>query len=193
MTRTVTPSCWPAPTAKIRCRGSCGEVRRALRLGAPGGLRGHGHGRADGVDAGEDEIDPGEELLAVVVLGQLRCDLTHERVLAGVELRPLCGDGREECRSVGVGVEEASTGGVLRGEAEDVVHERGRGVELRPFGNAERLEMAADALEDLQDRGLPWLAGELGTHPRVGVDRVEHPEGDVADRSAAPRQSPRRS
>lgn len=42
-----------------------------------------------------DAFDAGQELLAVVVLAQLRRHLTHERVLRGVELRPACGDGRE--------------------------------------------------------------------------------------------------
>jgi hypothetical protein len=50
----------------------------------------------DGCDAGQDEVDAGQELLTVVVPGQLRCHLTHERVLRGVELRPPCGHGREE-------------------------------------------------------------------------------------------------
>jgi 2-polyprenyl-6-methoxyphenol hydroxylase-like FAD-dependent oxidoreductase len=38
-----------------------------------------------GSDAGQDEVDAGQELLAVVVLGQLRRHLMHERVLRGVE------------------------------------------------------------------------------------------------------------
>ena len=46
---------------------------------------------SDGCDAGQDEVDAGQELLAVVVPGQLRRHLTHEWVLRGVELRPLCG------------------------------------------------------------------------------------------------------
>src|SRR5271156_2960 len=110
---------------------------------------------SDGSDAGQDEVDAGQELLAVVVLAQLRRHLTHERVLRGVELRPPCGDGREEGRSVRLACEEARGRGVLSGEAENVVHERGRAVELRSFGDAERLELAADALEDLQHRELP--------------------------------------
>ena len=86
---------------------------------------------SDGPDAGQDEVDAGEELLAIVVLGQLRRHLVHERVLHGVELRPPCGDSREEGRSVGLAREEPRGRGVLSGEAEDVVHERGRTVELR--------------------------------------------------------------
>jgi 2-polyprenyl-6-methoxyphenol hydroxylase-like FAD-dependent oxidoreductase len=46
-------------------------------------------------------------LLAVVVPGQLRRHLTHERVFRGVELRPPCGDGREKGRSIRVAREEA--------------------------------------------------------------------------------------
>jgi len=49
-----------------------------------------------GLDAGEDEIDAGEELLAVVVLAQLRSGFVHGRVSSGVELRPLRGDVGQE-------------------------------------------------------------------------------------------------
>jgi hypothetical protein len=49
-----------------------------------------------GLDAGEDEIDAGEELLAVVVFAQLRPGFVHGWVFSGVELRPLCGDGGEK-------------------------------------------------------------------------------------------------
>jgi hypothetical protein len=121
-------------------------------------------------------------LLAVVVPGQLRRHLTHEWVLRGVKLRPPCGDGREEGRSIRVPCEEAGARGVLSCEAEDVVHKRGRAVELRSFGDAERLELPADALEDLQHRGLPRLTGELGAHPGMCVDRVEHSKGNGTDR-----------
>ena len=47
-------------------------------------------------DAGKDEIDAGEELLAVVVFAQLRPGFVHGWVFSGVELRPPCGDGCEE-------------------------------------------------------------------------------------------------
>jgi hypothetical protein len=43
---------------------------------------------SDGSDAGQDEVDAGKELLAVVVLRELGRQLTHERVLRAVELRP---------------------------------------------------------------------------------------------------------
>ena len=49
----------------------------------------------DRCDASQDEVDAGEELLAVVMSGQLRRQLTHERVPSGVELRPLGGYGHE--------------------------------------------------------------------------------------------------
>ena len=49
-----------------------------------------------GLDAGQDEIDAGEELLAVVVFAQLRPGFVHGWVSSGVELRPLRGDGGEE-------------------------------------------------------------------------------------------------
>lgn len=66
---------------------------------------------------------------------------------------------------------------MLPGEAEDVVHERGRAVELLSFGDAECLDLSADALEDVHHRGLPRLTGKLRANPRVRVDRVEHPQG----------------
>jgi hypothetical protein len=125
---------------------------------------------SDGSDTGQDEVDAGPELLAVVVPGELRRHPTHERVLRGVELRPPCGDGREEGRPVRLAREEAGARGVLSGEAENVVQERGRAVELRSSGDAERLELPAEALEDLQHRGLP----------RRGQPRRERAEGQSA-------------
>src|ERR1700678_1172356 len=47
-------------------------------------------------DPSQDEVDAGQELLAVVVPGQLPRHPAEERVLGLVELRPLRGDGREE-------------------------------------------------------------------------------------------------
>jgi hypothetical protein len=41
--------------------------------------------------------DAGQELVAVVVPGQLHRYLMLERVLRGVELFPMCGEDREEC------------------------------------------------------------------------------------------------
>src|SRR6202050_766303 len=105
----------------------------------------------------------------------------HERVLGGVELRPPCGDGPEEGRPVRPARDEAGGRGVLWREGEGVVYERGRAVELCPRGAAERLELPAGSFQDLQYRCLPRLTGELGTDPWVGVDRVEHPEGNRAD------------
>jgi hypothetical protein len=102
-------------------------------------------GLSDGCDAGEDEVDAGQELLAVVVAGQLRRHLPHERILRGVKLRPPCGDGREERRSIRLAREQAGARGVLSGEAENVVQERGRAVELRSFGDAERLELSQNS------------------------------------------------
>jgi len=43
---------------------------------------------SDGCDAGQDEVDTGQELLAVVVLGQLSRHLMHERVHRGVRAAP---------------------------------------------------------------------------------------------------------
>ena len=77
---------------------------------------------------------------------------------------------------------EAGVGGVLYGNAEDVVYERGHGVKLRSLGDPERLKSAADAFENLQHRGPPGRTEELGADPGVGVDRIEHPKGDGADR-----------
>src|SRR5271170_6295746 len=102
-------------------RGSCA---------APGGYR----PKPGGCDAGQDEVDAGQELVAVVVPGQLRRYLVHKRVPRRVELRPLCGEGGEEGRPAGPGRDEAGSGSVLPGESEDVVQQRGRAVELRWSG-----------------------------------------------------------
>lgn len=137
---------------------------------------------SDASDAGQDEVDPGKELLAVVVFAQLRRHLSYERVLRGVELRPPIGDGREKGLPIRLAHIETGVRGVLSPDTENVVHERGRGIELRAFGDAQRLEPSSDALEELQRRGPPRLTEELGAHPWVRVDRVEHPKGDGADR-----------
>jgi len=63
-------------------------------------------------DAGQDEVDAGEELFAIVMPGQLRRHLMHERVIGGIELRPLRGDGREEGRPIRIAREEAGARGV---------------------------------------------------------------------------------
>jgi hypothetical protein len=57
---------------------------------------------SDRVDAGEDEIDAGKKLLAVVVHGQLFGYLSHEGVFRRVKLRPLRGDGAEKRCPIGV-------------------------------------------------------------------------------------------
>jgi hypothetical protein len=44
--------------------------------------------------------------------GQLRRHLMHERVIGGIELRPLRGDGREEGRPIRIAREEAGARGV---------------------------------------------------------------------------------
>jgi hypothetical protein len=49
-----------------------------------------------GLDAGEDEIDAGGPLLAVVVLAQLHSGFVHGWASGEVEPRPLCGDFSQE-------------------------------------------------------------------------------------------------
>src|SRR6185312_7104961 len=85
-------------------------------------------GQVQSGDAGENEVDPGEELLAVVVLAHLVRDGSGERVVVGVELFPRRRYGVEELGAVHIGPENAGVRGVLAGGAEDVVHQhRGRG------------------------------------------------------------------
>ena len=55
-------------------------------------------------------------------------------------------------------------------------------VNWAPPGTPQRLELAPDALEDLQHRGSPRGARELRADPRMRVDRLEHTDGDPADR-----------
>jgi len=76
--------------------------------------------------------------------------------------------------------EGASVGGVLPGDSEDVVHQHAGRVEQRSFGHVECLQLLADALVDVQQRGPPRLPGELGADPGVGVDRIEQAECDGA-------------
>jgi hypothetical protein len=76
---------------------------------------------------------------------------------------------------------EASIRSVLPGNAEDVVQERGGGVELRPLGHAELLKPPAYALENLQHRRPPGFAEKLSAHPRMGINRFKHAKRDGAD------------
>jgi hypothetical protein len=137
---------------------------------------------SDGFDPGQDEIDARKKLRAIVVLAQLCCHLMHEGGLRGSELRPPGGDRREQRGAISFGWEEASVGGILSGDAENIVHERGPGVELRFWGNAERLQAAADAFKYLQHRGPPGFTEQLRAGPGVRVDGIEHPEGNGPDR-----------
>ncbi len=75
----------PADPAGITRRGTswhaCGKRLHAASVLVMDHL-------AEGSDAGQDEVDAGEELVAIVVLAQLRRHPTHERVRRRVEPRP---------------------------------------------------------------------------------------------------------
>jgi hypothetical protein len=43
---------------------------------------------AQGFDASKDQVDAGDELLAVVMFAQLHGDVANERMPCGIELRP---------------------------------------------------------------------------------------------------------
>src|ERR1700734_2971292 len=102
-------------------------------------------------------------------------------MLRWIKLRPLGGDGREDCRSIHA-AREARARGILCREAEDEAHKRGDGVELRVFGDAERLNLPPDAFQYPQNRVLPGVNGESPSYPGGGVDRIEHPQGEGANR-----------
>ena len=137
-----------------------------------------------GCDAGQDEVDAGQELLAVVVFAQWRRQLAHERIVLGVEPRPLRGDAAEERRAVRLRGEAAGIGGVLSGGADDVADEHGPGVEPLLFGNAERQQAAAYAFGYKQHGGFERLARKPGARPWVRVDGVEQAKRNDADRLA---------
>ena len=78
-----------------------------------------------GCDTGKQNVDSGTELLAVVVLAQVRRRLAHVRVLAGIQLQPTCRDSVQEARSVRVTFgADPSVGSILPGDAENVIHQR---------------------------------------------------------------------
>lgn len=114
--------------------------------------------------------------------GQHRRDLADEGVLGGVEPRPFFRHGAEDFGPAFAAFALSGAGGVLPGEAEDEAHQGGGGVELRRLGHAERLNPPAKAFQDPQRRVLPGIPGELPAYPGVGVDGVEDPEGQGADR-----------
>ncbi|GGY18895.1 hypothetical protein GCM10010358_82400 [Streptomyces minutiscleroticus] len=77
-----------------------------------------------GGDASEEEVDAGCELLAVVVVGQLRCDLVHERQLVSSGVRsPARGHLLQEGCPVEVRRDTRACGLLCR-RSKDVVHER---------------------------------------------------------------------
>ena len=133
-------------------------------------------------DPRQNEIDAGQELRALVVRGQLRRHLAHERVLRRVELRPPIGHGRDDLRLPRLARMQSCAGRVLAGQPEDVVHQRRCRVELRGLRHAQRLKLPPDALENPQHRLLPWLPEQLRAHPRMRAERVEQAQRDAPER-----------
>ena len=88
-----------------------------------------------GRDAGQEDVDSGEELFPVVVLTQQGCRLVHERIR--VRLRPRRSQGLEivlPCRVVG---DASGPCGVLGGRAENVVDQRCAGIGPCRSGDAD--------------------------------------------------------
>ncbi|MFD3585839.1 hypothetical protein [Streptomyces sp. NPDC058683] len=74
-------------------------------------------------DAGQEDVDAGDELIAVVVLAQPCRRRVYERVPAGAQLRPSFGGVVQEGRSVRVAAGAApDVRGVLPGYAHDGFH-----------------------------------------------------------------------
>ncbi len=76
------------------------------------------------MDAGQDEVNAREKLRAVVMPREMHCDFTQKWIFCGIELRPSCGNGRKEGGAIQTARYSARVGCILRGSAEDVVHER---------------------------------------------------------------------
>src|SRR5882757_8569391 len=76
-------------------------------------------------DTPEDQVNPGKKIGTVVVNAHLPRDTACERILIGIELRPR---GRQRVEEVGsieiVHPGELRVGGVLPGDAQDVVQQR---------------------------------------------------------------------
>jgi hypothetical protein len=102
---------------------------------------------------------------------------------ASFQALPSRGDGAEKrgaVRSLRISG-ETCVRSVLSGDSEDVIQERGGGVELCRLGHAELLKPPAYALENLQHRRPPGFAEKLSAHPRMGINRFKHAKRDGAD------------
>ncbi len=138
----------------------------------------------DPPDAGarQDEVDPGNELLAIVMLAQLRRHPPKKWARFGIILNPALAYGLQPCLTVRSARKRAGVGRVLTGDTEDVVRQRRSAVELCIDRNTKRLEPSADAFEDLSNPGMPWFAEKVSAGPRVRVNDIEYRERDGADR-----------
>lgn len=110
------------------------------------------------------------------------CFLTHQRILRRVELFPIRGESRQGRFPIGSAEHSARAGGMLGRRAEDVIDQGGARDRTGGSRDAEGVELAADALPDVQYGRLPRAAGQLGSHPGMSVDRIEDPESDGTNR-----------
>jgi hypothetical protein len=77
--------------------------------------------------AAQEQVDPGDELVAVAVVAELGGDAGDEGEPGRVEGGPACGLLPEEFVAADAGLDRLGVGAVLRGDADEVEEERGRG------------------------------------------------------------------
>lgn len=134
-----------------------------------------------GSDSGEEQVETGEELFAVVVVAQVCCGGVEEWVGVGVETGPSCRLlGQPFVAGVGTGG-GLCVAGHLGSDAENVGEDRGGVGELTLRGDAVGVQEAADAVEQPQGAGQARAAGQVFPDPRVPVEGVEQGERKRAD------------
>lgn len=109
---------------------------------------GKGSARPFRLDAGEDQVDAGQEILAVVVRANLVGQAAGEGEGFGIQLGPGDGDLVEEAGALDVQLlRDPCVRRVLRAHAEDIAQQRLDRAPRRAFGHLQRANLLADALQ----------------------------------------------
>jgi hypothetical protein len=130
----------------------------------------------------EDEIDPGEKILSVVVSPHRPGHAAREWELLRIKLRPRSRHRFQEIASVeALRPGELPIGRIPPGDAQDIVQQRGYGDPVFPFRHAKGSNLLANAFNNENHGRLPRGSREGRTNPRMSVDGVEHGQREPAN------------